>query len=350
MNELMAEFRNKDLPSKKKEYVEYSDMEWEDLAREKNLTNETLRNIVTEVEADKAGMEWLDRRANQLNPSERDTDPAPTVYVLAVQKFAMVKVRGEDSQDGVDFSVEVAATLKDALACLPALDGLSKPEVVVIFSYDAQGESLYVRLGDVSAVNARILREEENQDEDVYDPPRRVLLAPTVFVCDSAGTVNVQAFAANSQTRVWSAHRTLYLPSAERNFRKSMMDPRLIVHLMVCYPSAVDQREEFQTFLEFSGIKKELEPVWDEALKPPSEDWAGGKCSVSLPLLKQTLLPAIKKYDYRVINKWGGGNVTALALVSVLHLNSASSEFLSVMRPQIVSTARRYTPESVELP
>ena len=97
MNELMAEFQNKDLSSKKKEYVEYSDMEWEDLAREKNLIDETLRNIVTEVEADKAGMEWLDRRANQLNPSQRDTDPAPTVYVQVVQKFAMVKVRGEDS-------------------------------------------------------------------------------------------------------------------------------------------------------------------------------------------------------------------------------------------------------------
>ena len=66
----------------------------------------------------------------------------------------MVKVWGEDSQDGVDFSVEVAATLKDALACLPALDGLLKPKAIVIFSYDAQGESLYVRLGDVSAVNA----------------------------------------------------------------------------------------------------------------------------------------------------------------------------------------------------
>ena len=83
----------------------------------------------------------------------------------------MVKVRGEDSQDGVDFSVEVAAMLKDVLACLPVVDGLSKPEVVVIFSYDAHGESLYVRLGDVSAINARILREEESQDEDVYDPP-----------------------------------------------------------------------------------------------------------------------------------------------------------------------------------
>ena len=116
INKLMAEFRNKELPSKKKEYVEYFDMEWEDLAREKNITEETLRNIVTEVEADKASMEWLDRQGYQLNPSQRDTDLAPTVYVQAVQKFAMVKVRGTDSQEGVDFSVEVAATLKDALA------------------------------------------------------------------------------------------------------------------------------------------------------------------------------------------------------------------------------------------
>ena len=166
--------------------------------------------------------------------------------------------------------------LKDALACLPAVDQVSKLEVVVIFSYDTHGESLYIRLGDVSTVNAHILREEENQDEDAYNPPRRVLLALTVFVCDSAGTVNVQAFAANSQSRVWSAHRMLYLPSMERNFRKSVMDPRLVVHVTVCYLSAIDQLEEFLTFSEFSRIKKELEPVWDEVLKPPSEDWAGG--------------------------------------------------------------------------
>ena len=102
------------------------------------------------------------------------------------------------------------------------------------------------------------------------------------------------------------------------------MDPRPVVHLTVCYPSAVDQQEEFQAFSEFSGIKKELEPVWNEALKPPSEDWVGGKCSVSLPLLKQTLLLAIKKYDCRVVNIWEGGNVTALALVSILQLNFAS--------------------------
>ena len=69
MNKLMAEFQNKELLSKKKEYVEYLDMEWEDLARKKNLTDKMLRNIVTEVEQDKAGLEWLKHQGTPLNPT-----------------------------------------------------------------------------------------------------------------------------------------------------------------------------------------------------------------------------------------------------------------------------------------
>ena len=58
MNELMAEFRGKDL-ALKKEYVAYTYEEWDDLARE-NLNNKTLKNIVVEVEQDKPGLEWLE--------------------------------------------------------------------------------------------------------------------------------------------------------------------------------------------------------------------------------------------------------------------------------------------------
>ena len=109
------------------------------------------------------------------------------------------------------------------------------------------------------------------------------------------------------------------------------MDPRLVVHLIHCYPSAVDQQQEFHTFSEFSGIKKELDPCWDESVKAPSKDSAGGKCGVTLPLLKQALLPALKKYDCRVVNTWGGGNIweggniTVLALVSPLLQNPSKS-------------------------
>ena len=233
-------------------------------------------------------------------------------------KFAKVVVRSTDATLLMQFRVKVAATLKDALAILPAVERASKPEVVVIFSYETHGESLYVRPADLLSVNARILKEEDDRGEDTYSPPRRVLKAPVIFICNSAGCVNVPAFVANSQIQVWLAHRTMSLPNIERCFWKSLMDPRPVVHLIHCYPTAVDQREEFQTFSEFSGIKKELDPCWDESVKAPLENWAGGKCGVALPLLKQALLPALKKYNCRVVNIWGGCNITAPALVSSL--------------------------------
>ena len=210
----------------------------------------------------------------------------------------------------------MATTLKNALAILPAIECSSKLEVVVIFLYDTHRESLYIRPADVIFVNACILREEDNQEEDVYNPPRRVLKAPMIFICDSAGSVNIHAFATNSQTWIWSAHRIMNLSNSERSFRKSVMDPCPVVHLIHCYPTVVDRREEFQTFFEFFRIKKELDSCSDESLKAPSEDWVGGKCGVALPLLKQAQLSALEKYDYKVVNIWGGGNVTVFALVS----------------------------------
>ena len=133
MNELMVEFRGKDLPSKKKEYVAYTDDEWDDLAKEKNLSDETLKNIVIEVEKNKPGLDWLEGLGHALAQMQRDTDPAPSIYVEAVAKFAKVVVRSADGTSSLQFKVEVAATLKDALAIRPAVERALKPEVVVIF-------------------------------------------------------------------------------------------------------------------------------------------------------------------------------------------------------------------------
>ena len=198
----MAEFKGKDLPSKKKEYVAYADKKWNDLAREKNLNDKTVKNIVIEVEQDKVGLELLERRGHPLAPTQRDVDPAPSVYVEAVAKFAKVNVRSMEASSTLHFSVEVAAKLTDALANLPSIEWSSKPEIVVVFSYDTQGESLYVQPSDVVSLNAQILSEDDSQDEDILNEPMRVLLVPTIFICDNAGSVNVQAFVANLQTRV----------------------------------------------------------------------------------------------------------------------------------------------------
>ena len=58
---------------------------------EKNLSDETVKNIVIEVEQDKVGLEWLERRGHPLAPTQRDVDPAPTIYVEAVAKFTKVR-------------------------------------------------------------------------------------------------------------------------------------------------------------------------------------------------------------------------------------------------------------------
>ena len=109
MNELMEEFWGKDLPSKKKEYVAYTDKEWDDLAKEKNLSDEMLKNIVVEVEKDKPGLDWLEGRGHALAPTQTETDPAPSIYVEAVAKFAKVVVRSTDATKSLQFRVEVAA-------------------------------------------------------------------------------------------------------------------------------------------------------------------------------------------------------------------------------------------------
>ena len=113
-----------------------------------------MKNIVIEVEQDKVGLEWLERRGHPLAPTQRDVDPAPTIYVEAVANFAKVNVGSAETTSALRYSVDVPASLTDALANLPAIDRSSKPEIVVVFSYDTQGESLYVRPSDVVSLNA----------------------------------------------------------------------------------------------------------------------------------------------------------------------------------------------------
>ena len=60
MNKLMGEFQGKELSSKK-DYVEYSNLEWNDLAHEMNLIDKMLQNSIIKVELDKPRLEWLEQ-------------------------------------------------------------------------------------------------------------------------------------------------------------------------------------------------------------------------------------------------------------------------------------------------
>ena len=90
--------------------MEYSNLEWKNLAKEMNLTDETLQNIIIEVEQDKPGLEWLERCGAPLNPTPRSLDLGPTIFVSVVEKYAKVKVQRMVVESAIKFKVDVART------------------------------------------------------------------------------------------------------------------------------------------------------------------------------------------------------------------------------------------------
>jgi hypothetical protein len=62
--------------------------------------------------------------------------------------------------------------------------------------------------------------------------------------------------------------------------------------------------EEWRSFSEFTGNRRELHPMWDQKCESKSQDWSGRKCSVSYIFIESLLLRALKKYKCMVINVW----------------------------------------------
>jgi hypothetical protein len=73
-----------------------------------------------------------------------------------------------------------------------------------------------------------------------------------------------------------------------------------------CVRLVKDVREEWKLFSEFTGIRKEIHPVWDESREGRTQDWSGEKCSVPYGLIESVLQPALKKYKCVIINVWEG--------------------------------------------
>ena len=96
------------------------------------------------------------------------------------------------------------------------------------------------------------------------------------------------------------------------------MASKPLINVSVLYNRAKDARDEWRTFSEFTGIRSAMQTVWEEDREGSTQDWSGGKCSPPYGLVETLLVPALKKYKCVVFNVWGGGNVSAIALVSSL--------------------------------
>lgn len=324
-NELMFKFKGKPLPNKKTGFQQYSDEEWEELALERNFTDAVISNIRGEVMTLREGSEWVHGRMNNLNPTSNETAPAPNVFQMAVEKFARCTVGTATGMSPVMYDVRVSTTLEETLGSLtvPAAfwGGMKeKVEIFFVFGFDSTGNSVYVRKQEFKSLSERISKDEDpdfggaNDDDDEGGPK---LQAPSYLLLDFQSALLLYA-QANAQKSWYESSSTYYLPSDGKPFKKAAVASKPLVSVSVLYNRPRHARDEWRTFSEFTGIRSALQTVWEEDREGSSQDWSGGKCSPPYALVETLLGPALKKYKCVVVNVWGGGNVSAVALVSSL--------------------------------
>jgi hypothetical protein len=270
-NELMFEFKGKPLPSKKIGFQKYTDEKWEELALEKNFTDVVISNIRGEVMTLKDGSDWVSGRLNNLNPINSENALAPNVYVLAVQKFAKCTVGTGMGMGAVKYEVRVSRTLQETIESLRALSTFyrsltEKAEIFFVFGFDGSGQSVLIKKPEFKLLSERISKnvEPDLEDSDSDDNNGTELVCPSYFLLEISTSMMLYTEAASRNT-CWSASTMHYLPSDGKPFKKAAIASKPLVNVSVLYNSVKDVREEWRSFSQFTGIQKEIQPVWDKS-------------------------------------------------------------------------------------
>jgi hypothetical protein len=108
-------------------------------------------------------------------------------------------------------------------------------------------------------------------------------------------------------------HSMLYLPLSRSLFKKPILDSAPSVHISVLYPKS---RGSENLFSEWMGITKLLDPVM-RPLDANEVDYNGGICGLGHKVVEDVIKSTMKKKRVLVVNVWGGGNITEVALVSL---------------------------------
>jgi hypothetical protein len=108
-------------------------------------------------------------------------------------------------------------------------------------------------------------------------------------------------------------HSVLYLPPSRSLFKKPKLDSAPSVHISLMYPKS---RGSKNLFSEWTGIMKLLDPVM-KPLDADEVDNNGGICGLGHRVGEDVMKPTMKKKHVLVVNVWGGGNITKVALVSL---------------------------------
>jgi hypothetical protein len=107
-------------------------------------------------------------------------------------------------------------------------------------------------------------------------------------------------------------HSILYLPPSRSLFKKPKLDFAPSVHILVMYPKS---RGSENLFSEWTGITKLLDPVI-KLLDADQVDYNGGVCGLGHRVVEDVMKPTMNKKCVLVVNVWGSGNITEVALVS----------------------------------
>jgi hypothetical protein len=109
-------------------------------------------------------------------------------------------------------------------------------------------------------------------------------------------------------------YSTVYLPSSRSLFKKPKLDSAPSVHISVLYPKS---RGSENMFSEWTGITKLLDPVM-KPLDADEVDYNNGIYGLGHRVVEDVMKPTMKKRHVLVVNVWGGGNITEVALVSFI--------------------------------
>ena len=221
----------------------------------------------------KDGSDWVASRLNNLNPTNAESTPTPNIYVVVVQKFARCTVGTGTGMGPMKYDVRVSRTLEETIGSLSNPTTFSrslkeKAEIFFVFGFDSAGNSVLIWKQEFKKLSERISKDVELdfEESDSNDDSKTKLMAPSYFLLEMSTSMTLYA-EANSKNTCWSVTTIHYHPSDGKPFKKVAHASKPLVNVSILYNSMKDSREEWRAFSEFTGIRKEMHPMWDESCK-----------------------------------------------------------------------------------
>jgi hypothetical protein len=188
------------------------------------------------------------------------------------------------------------------------------PRYMIVFGFSAARDPSAVIQTEVSKVIQASMHMMDCQtfDEEDNDAMSMDVPFPSVWI----GSEVLWSVVCSTTLLITSkvdVHSVLYLPPSRSLFKKPKLDSTPSVHISVLYPKS---RGSENLFSEWMGITKLLNPVM-KPLDADEVDYNSGVCGLGHRVMEDVMKPTMKKKRVLVVNVWGGGNITEVALVSL---------------------------------